>query len=111
MARRKKKIHWIRFIFEILILVILAAGLFAASKFMKLGRGSLDMGNVVKNDSISSDELSEMDGYKDIAFFGVDSREGALESGTNSDTIMICSINQRTYEVKLVSVYLSLIHI
>ena len=105
MARRKKKIHWIRFIFEILILVILAAGLFAASKFMKLGRGSLDMENVVKNDSISSDELSEMSGYKDIAFFGVDSREGALESGTNSDTIMICSINQKTYEVKLVSVY------
>lgn len=105
MARRRKKIHWIRFVFEVLILLILAAGLFAAAKFVKINRGSLKMENVVKNDSISSDELNTMDDYKDIAFFGVDSREGTLESGTNSDTIMICSINQKTYEVKLVSVY------
>lgn len=105
MARRKKRIHWIRFILEVLVLLILAAGLFAAAKFVKVKRGSLNMDSVVKNENIPSDELERMKGYKDIAFFGVDSREGDLESGTNSDTIMVCSINQKTYEVKLVSVY------
>ncbi|MFS6555308.1 hypothetical protein VPJ68_07460, partial [Parabacteroides distasonis] len=38
MARRRKKIHWIRFVFEVLILLILAAGLFAAAKFVKINR-------------------------------------------------------------------------
>ena len=36
---------------------------------------------------------------------GVDSRDGDLESGTNSDTMIIASINNDTKEVKLVSVY------
>ena len=40
-----------------------------------------------------------------VAVFGVDSREGKLERGTNSDVIMVANINRKTGEVKLVSVY------
>lgn len=107
MSRRnkKKRFHLFRFLFEVLILVILAAGLFAASKFTKISKGKLETDNLVKNESIAADELDTMNDYKDIALFGVDSREGALESGTNSDTIMVCSINKKTHEIKLVSVY------
>ena len=43
--------------------------------------------------------------YRNIALFGVDSREGQLLAGTRSDTIMIASINEKTKEIKLVSVY------
>ncbi|MBE5876125.1 MAG: LytR family transcriptional regulator [Lachnospiraceae bacterium] len=43
--------------------------------------------------------------YRNIALFGVDSREGQLLAGTRSDTIMIASINEKTKEIKLISVY------
>ncbi len=43
--------------------------------------------------------------YRNIALFGVDPRNGKLLKGTRTDTIMICSINETTGDVKLVSVY------
>ena len=43
--------------------------------------------------------------YRNIALFGVDSREGALTKNTRSDTIMIASIDMETGECKLVSVF------
>ncbi|MDO5132949.1 MAG: LCP family protein [Eubacteriales bacterium] len=47
-----------------------------------------------------------MQGYRNIALFGVDSRSGELLDGNNrSDTIMICSIQEETGEIRLVSVY------
>ena len=44
-------------------------------------------------------------GYRNIALFGVDARNGELGRGTRSDTIMIASINQDTQEIRLVSVF------
>lgn len=107
MARgeRKRKRHVIRFILEVILLLILAVGLLIGSKIAKINKGNIQVANIVKNDNIPADERDRMDGYTDIALFGVDSREGALESGTNSDTIMVCSINKKTGEIRLVSVY------
>ena len=47
----------------------------------------------------------DLDGYTNIALFGVDSREGSLDQDAHSDTLMIASINNKTKDVKLVSVY------
>ena len=44
-------------------------------------------------------------GYTNIALFGIDPRDGEFESGTHTDTIMIVSINNKTHDVNLVSVY------
>lgn len=44
-------------------------------------------------------------GVRNIALFGVDSRDGNLDKRTRSDTMIICSINQDTHEVKLISLY------
>lgn len=44
-------------------------------------------------------------GYRNIALFGVDSRDKQLSNGTRTDTIIIASINEKTKEVKLVSVF------
>lgn len=44
-------------------------------------------------------------GYWTIAVFGVDSRHGNLEKGTESDVEMLFNINKATGEIKLVSVY------
>ncbi len=45
------------------------------------------------------------DGYWNIAVFGVDSRSGNLEKGALSDVEIICSINKKTKEARLISVY------
>ena len=44
-------------------------------------------------------------GYWTIAVFGVDSRDGNLEKGALSDVEMIASINKKTGEIRLVSVF------
>ncbi|MBQ7972331.1 MAG: LCP family protein [Lachnospiraceae bacterium] len=51
------------------------------------------------------EENEELQQYRNIALFAVDSRNSKLAKGTRSDSIMICSINETTGEVKLVSVY------
>lgn len=46
-----------------------------------------------------------LSGYTNIAVFGVDARmDEGLTSGVNGDVIMICSINNATGEIKLVSI-------
>lgn len=56
---------------------------------------------IVQNTDIDTVKLDE---YLNIALFGLDSRDQEL-SGTNSDTIMVVSIDRDSKEVKLVSVY------
>jgi LCP family protein required for cell wall assembly len=94
--KKKKRRKWI-FVLEFLVLLILAVGIGGAVLMMRMDHVSLK--EIVVNSGISKT------GYRNIALFGVDSRSGELESGTNSDTIMICSINNKTGEIKLVSVY------
>lgn len=47
----------------------------------------------------------ELTGVYQFALFGVDARDGSIGKGNRSDTIMICSIDADTHEVKLISVY------
>ena len=44
-------------------------------------------------------------GYWTIAVFGVDSRDGNLGKGALSDVEMLCSINKKTGEIRLASVF------
>ena len=48
--------------------------------------------------------LHRATGYWNIAVFGVDSRDGNTKNAL-ADVQLICSINQETGEIKLVSVY------
>ena len=43
--------------------------------------------------------------YKNIALFGIDSREGEFADSANSDTIIIVSINNKTGQVKMASIF------
>ena len=54
---------------------------------------------------VENEEVVVVEGFRNIVIFGVDSRKNALEKGTNTDTIIIASINNRTKDVKLVSIY------
>ena len=99
LKRRKQK----RFlIIEFLVLLALVVVLFGWSKFGKMDITALK--NLAIND-LDSETKELLSGYTTIAFFGVDNRSnGNYETG-NSDSIMICNINNETKEVKVVSVY------
>jgi LCP family protein required for cell wall assembly len=52
------------------------------------------------------DTSKKYSGIYNIAFFGVDARDENLGKGNNrSDTIMICSIDMDSHEVRLISIY------
>ena len=103
--RKKKRLRWIKFLFEILVLTVLALVLFLAYKYTQITKTTIQEDQLVVNTDIPEDEWNRMKNYTTLALFGVDSRTGALESGANSDTIMVCSINNETKEVHLASVY------
>ena len=100
--RRKRKL--ILFIVEVLVILILLAALFVIIKLNKLNNtGDFDEDKLNINIDAKTQEL--LDGYTNIALFGIDNRStGKYESG-NSDCIMIASINNDTKEVRLISVY------
>ena len=59
----------------------------------------------VKTNDMTVETQEVLSGYWNIALFGVDNREnGEFDTG-HSDTIMVCSINNDTKEVRLVSVF------
>ncbi len=94
---KKKKNRKAVFLLELVVLLILAVGLFAAAQLSRMEH--IKLSEIIVNTGIGKS------GYRNIALFGVDSRHGELESGTNSDAILVASINQKTGEIKLVSVY------
>ncbi len=99
--RRKKKSSYIIILsVEILLLItILLIAVFAYRSMHKIQRNDSKDSEIEKNDDVI------IDGYRNIALFGVDSRQNRLEDSTHSDTIIIASINNKTKDVKLASVY------
>ncbi len=101
--RRKRRRRRILFALEILVLLVLVGCLFVYAKLNSLDFVNIDLSNIGISDTVKNNEV--MQGYTTIGLVGVDSRDGDLETGTNSDTMIIASINNDTKEVKLVSVY------
>lgn len=106
-AQQKK-----RFLIKVIILVaelLAIVGLLIWFLNIKLNKiDHQDLG-ATKSELVNKDLKEEtaqvLEGYLDLAIFGVDNRSnGDTESG-NSDVIMICSINKDTKKIKLVSVY------
>lgn len=91
---------------EVLCLLLLLGVLYAWSLWKKIDINS-DFSNseVGINEDLDAGTLQKLDGYTNVAIFGLDNRStGKYESG-HSDVIMVASINNKTKEVKLVSVY------
>lgn len=90
------------FLLVIAIIVLLIAGgafYFINDKIGKMQQVDIDEGNL----GVSTNE--NLEGYRNIAIFGVDSRSSDLDVGNRSDCIIIANINNKTKEVKLISVY------
>ena len=72
--------------------------------------GQIDTKEIPQEDIIINAEVQEKladlgEGYLNVALFGVDSRQGDLEKGTRTDCIIVASLNKKTKEVRMVSVY------
>lgn len=59
-----------------------------------------------KENITTNQELSPtIETYRNIALFGIDSRDETFDKNVHSDTIIVVSINNKTGEVKMASVY------
>jgi len=107
--RKRKKRHPIRnFLLTVFLLVLLTAfGSLAYLRSRLQTVNSVELEDVLQSSiSMQVQQDEAMAGYQNIALFGVDSREQDLLGGDNrSDAIMVCSINKKNGEIKLVSVY------
>lgn len=106
--QNKKKGKALKIILIILLfIIVIIAAVFAGGYWYvndKLGK----MQQVeIKDEDLNIDEKVEenLTGYRNIAIFGVDSRSSNLGKGNRSDCIIIASINNKTKEVKLASIY------
>lgn len=97
--KKRKTKKKVLFVVEVLVILILAVGLFAAYKLSRLQKKDISKGDILINDQV------ELDGYTNIALFGVDSRDGKMDIEAHSDALMVASINNKTKDIKLVSVY------
>jgi len=89
---------------EVFVLGVIFAYAYALKQYSKIQRPDYNVEQVLNTD-LSEKKLAEMRGYRNIAVFGVDSRDSSVGRGNRSDVIIICSIDQSNGEIKLVSVY------
>ena len=102
-AKKRRKRKKILLIFEGVFLILLCVGVYVALKWDRLDYTPIPEKEITINEKVKDNKnLKE---YTNIALFGIDSRDESLGSGNRSDTMMIASINNKTYDVKLVSVY------
>lgn len=95
--RRKKRI--LILILEILILILLLGTAYILNKY-----GMFQITELTSDD-IEINQGAEKEGYTTIALFGGDSREGQLEAGTHADTIILVSVDNKSKEIRMASVY------
>ncbi len=108
MKNQKKKHKRLRiFLIIILIIVIIISGLvlagygFVNGKINKVQKENIDVEEIGINEETSK----QLEGYRNIALLGIDSRADDYGLGNRSDCMIIASINEKTNEVKLISVY------
>ena len=99
---KKKKRHILRKI--IIVLVLIAAAL--AGGLYWLIQDKLSKINYVDIDKSTLEVSSNIEkGYRNIALLAIDSRDINNNSGSRSDGIIILSINEKTKDINLISVY------
>lgn len=105
MSKKKKgiKIFGTIVLVLIILLAIIIGGTFwfVHNKFSKMQQIKIDEQEL----GVSAQAEEKLADYRNIAIFGIDSRENTYDKGNRSDCIIIASINNKTKEVKLISVY------
>ena len=91
-----------RFIMMLIILIVVMVGMLVGYVYNKLSK--IEYTEEIFED-VEINEGVENEGYLNVALFGVDTRSNNYDSNSGSDTIMVVSLNRKTKEVKMVSVY------
>lgn len=103
MHKKKKRLVykiWILFlVLAFLVILAMAAGLYFISKIQEIDSEPL------KNVSVNEMSDAHIGDYTNIIIFGVDSRANDLRQNTRSDSIILASINKKTHDVTLTSLY------
>ena len=55
--------------------------------------------------AVTEEAEKKLTGYTNILLFGIDSRDSSFDQGTNSDSMIIVSINNDTGSIRMASVY------
>ena len=105
--KKKGKKKVLLLVFELLLLLILlAVAWLYNTTFNRIEYEQMDDTEAGINSDIDSEKLEMLkEGYTTIALFGLDNRSSNNYKSGNSDTIMIANIDNKTKQVKLVSVY------
>lgn len=95
---------FLRILLVILIIIVILAGIAAGLVANKLGKINIE--EIDKTAiGISEETKEELSGYRNIALLGIDSRADDYGLGNRSDCIIIASMDQKTKNIKLLSVY------
>lgn len=90
----------------VLLCVIFGAAVYVYAKWSMIDTQDIKAEDIVINDEVKKNKEVDLgDGYKNVALFGVDSRDGNLGEGNRTDCIIVASLNNETKEIKMVSVY------
>ena len=103
--KKKKSRKIVLFVFEILLLAILLVAAYFIGMVNRVKYENMSETEAGINDDLSKDTLESLEGYTNIAVFGLDNRSANNYQEGNSDVVMIASIDNKTKNVKLVSVY------
>lgn len=105
--KNRTKIGKVLFAIEIVILVVVLAGLYVWGQLNEKMEILEEPAKEFEEERIViNPEVPTMTGYRTFALFGIDHRDKNPELGSdNSDTIIIASVNNDTKEVRMVSVY------
>ena len=100
---RKLKAFGITVLVLLILLAIIVGAIFL---FINSKLGKMQQVDLNEEDlNVSAEVAENLSKYRNIAIFGIDSREDTYSKGNRSDCIIIASMNNETKEVKLVSVY------
>ena len=107
-TNNKKKGRWLKVLGTILLTIILILAILIGLAYMYITNKLSKMNTVQLDESqlgITAEASTKLAKYRNIAIFGVDSREDDYGKGNRSDCMIIASINNETKEVRLISVY------
>lgn len=93
-----------RIFLVILILLVILAGIAVGFVYSKLGKMTVEEIDETAI-GITEETQERLSEYRNIALLGIDSRADDYGLGNRSDCIMIASLNQKTKDIKLISVY------
>lgn len=101
--QKKKKKKLIRILLLVILLVIMAFVMILLNLINKIDEiENHPLDNTGINNDITDSSLKN---HTNIVVYGVDSRANDLKKNTRSDSIILVSINNKTHDVKLTSIY------